>query len=421
MWVVVGAVLAVAACARPNPWAGLTIVAEDPTDSPVPGLSEPWAGRFVDGDAVFEQVHRPTDGLGPWSIRQSCASCHADDSKGPGATSKMAVVGADGVALSDQGAVLPFGSTIRPQTSAGAVTSIDEATALLADHPGARVVRSVRIGPAVFGRGFMEAVDDAEIERVEREQQAGDDGVSGRIHRICRTARDNDDQAFHTHAEGDCGLIGRFGLKARIASLDDFAADAALGDMGLTSPLYPDELPGPDDLDDDDKPGLDVTLEDVNLAADYVRLLAIPRRADAVIEGVDGVDGVVVDDGPALFAAARCQTCHVPSLATRADYPIPQLAGVFAPIFSDLLLHDLGEGLKDDVRDGDASGREWRTAPLMGLRHLRTYLHDGRATTLRDAIVAHDSDGSEAAVSVAAFNALSDDEQVRLLAYLQSL
>jgi CxxC motif-containing protein (DUF1111 family) len=413
------AILVGAGCVDPR--AGLTLVGEDPTDAPIADLPEPWASRFVDGDAVFEKVRRPGDGLGPWYIRQSCASCHADDGKGPGATSKMSVVDDDGVAFPDQSALLPFGQTIRPQRTAGAVTPIDEATAVLddvlADHPGAHVVRSVRLGPAVFGRGALEAIADDEIERVERAQQAGTDGVTGRIHRACLKSQTNPDQTFHTHQAGDCGLIGRFGLKARVATLDDFAADAFLGDMGLTSPLYRTELPGPDSLVDDDKPGVDVDLDEVNLAADYVRLLAIPRRDAPILD-----DGTVVDDGPDLFDAARCAACHVPSLRTRADHPIPALADVDAPVFSDLLLHDMGDGLKDDVTDGDATGREWRTAPLMGLRHLRAgYLHDGRAPTLRDAIVAHRSDGSEANTSVDAFDALSADEQARLLAYLQSL
>ncbi|MCA9527693.1 MAG: hypothetical protein KC549_15500, partial [Myxococcales bacterium] len=89
--------------------------------------------------------------------------------------------------------------------------------------------------------------------------------------------------------------------------------------------------------------------------------------------------------------------------------------------YTDLLLHDLGDALADSVQEGQATGREWRTAPLIGLRHLRAYLHDGRARTLEDAVLAHDSPGSEAATSVAAWRALTAPERARLRAWLETL
>jgi CxxC motif-containing protein (DUF1111 family) len=153
--------------------------------------------------------------------------------------------------------------------------------------------------------------------------------------------------------------------------------------------------------------GVDIDLETVNHAADYMRLLAVPGR--------DAVD----DEG--TFVAAGCDTCHTPSLPTRADWPVPQLAGVDAPIFTDLLLHDMGQEASDGLTDGDADPSEWRTAPLIGLRFLRSYLHDGRADTIEAAIEAHAAAGSEAAWSVDLYRALDDSRRAALIAYVESL
>lgn len=390
-----------------DPLAGLQLLSEDPSDQPIAGLDEHWAQRFAAGDLAFEHNHGPAEGLGPLYIRPACGACHAADSKGPGGVTKMAVLGEEGVAL-DGSELLPFGDTERPRVTAGAHRPV-----LAPDDP--RVRTSLRLGPAVFGRGYLEAVDEAAVLALEAEQAAGRDGVRGRAHRVCRGSAANPDQPFHDEAEGECGLLGRFGLKATVASLDDFTAKAYLGDMGLSSPLRPVELPNPDGLLDDDRPGVDLELDTLNLAADYVRLLALPRPLQPTL------DGAPVRDGPALFAAAGCDRCHRPSLPTRADHPIPPLAGVEASLFSDLLLHDMGEGLADGLSEGEAGPRDWRTAPLIGLRFLGRFLHDGRADDLEGAIAAHQSPGSEANASVARFDALSAAEQDRLLAYLWSL
>jgi CxxC motif-containing protein (DUF1111 family) len=113
--------------------------------------------------------------------------------------------------------------------------------------------------------------------------------------------------------------------------------------------------------------------------------------------------------------------CHVPSLRTRADYPIAQLRAIDAPIYSDLLLHDMGLQLADGIADGDASWREWKTPPLIGLRFSRTYLHDGRADSIEEAIQLHTGSGSEAAASIRSFNALSDAEQRALITFVSAL
>jgi CxxC motif-containing protein (DUF1111 family) len=298
---------------------------------------------------------------------------------------------------------LPFGHTVRPYFAGGATMGLEPPAG------NANVKLSVRVGVAVFGRGYLEAVDDAEIERVEAEQAQRSDGISGRINRVVFASQPNTDQRYHHHTAGEAGLVGRFGLKARIATLDEFAADAAQGDMSITSPMRPSELANPDGKTDDHKPGIDIELDVINRLADYMRLLEIPRRAVPSVKGVD------------LFAVVQCSVCHVPSLRTRVDYPIAALAGIDAPIFTDLLLHDMGNELADGLTDGSASSGEWRTAPLIGLRHFRSFLHDGRAKTVEEAILLHDGTGSEAKVAVERYRALSTADRKVLIDYVSSL
>ena len=108
----------------------------------------------------------------------------------------------------------------------------------------------------------------------------------------------------------------------------------------------------------------------------------------------------------------------MPTLRTRADYPIRQIAGIDAPVYTDLLLHDMGAPLADGLTDGNAAPAAWRTAPLIGLRFAATYLHDGRALTITDAVLAHDG---EALASREAYLALSSDDQRALIEFVSAL
>lgn len=375
------------------------LISEDNSDDPLKDLTPELQKAFDDGDAFFEARMFSAQGLGPVYIRTSCASCHANDGKGPGFVQKMAAFDDDGAPLQ-----LPFGNTVHPFVDGGATTPILP--------PDGAVHVSTRIGPAVFGRGFVEAIDDAVIEGFEAAQQDRDDGISGRIHRVRWQSAANPEPIVHDHQPGDEGLIGRFGLKGRIATLDEFTADAFQGDMGITSPLRPTEIGNPDGVVDDFKAGVDVDADRINAIAMYMRLVDMPRR--------DFVD-VNEADGAAVFAEARCAVCHVPEQHTAANWAVAPLADRTVFLFTDLLLHDMGDGLKDDIVDGDASGREWKTPPLLGLRFFDGYMHDGRSKTVRDAIVAHGGEGSEANDSVARFNALSPAQQDVLVRYVESL
>jgi CxxC motif-containing protein (DUF1111 family) len=392
--------------ASPPPPSGTDTLPADSVDGPIPWLDESLVREFNDGDLSFGTPLRAVDGLGPLYTRSSCAACHDSAVRGPGLVQKMAVVEADGVTPAADQSKLAFGHTVHPLTAGGGHSPI------VPPVGDASVKVSERIGPPVIGRGYMEAIADAEIERVADEQAASGSAVHGRVNYVSYASQPNTDKRFHDNQPGD-RLIGRFGLKARVATLDDFTADAFQGDMGITSPLRPNEFPNPDGLEDDQKPGIDVGYESVNRRAMYLRLLAIPiRRTTAA--------------GAELFARAECSACHVPTLRTRADYAVPELADIDAPIYSDLLLHRMGDNLADGLPveadvDGDAGSFDWRTAPLIGLRFNRTFMHDGRATTIEEAILQHKGEGSEASSSVTAFEGLTVAERTALLEFVEAL
>jgi CxxC motif-containing protein (DUF1111 family) len=391
--------------ATPPSDAAVTSGLQNQFDVPIAGLPSAWVTKFEQGDALFDIVLRDADGLGPLYTRQFCGACHDDEDglRGPGFAQKMSVVEADGLTPSADQSELPWGPTVHPFVTAGATTPITPP-----NDPNVRV--TTRLGPSILGRGYLEAVEDSEIQRVAAAQATRTDGIHGTVNTYTYASQPNPDPTFNASQPGDM-VIGRFGLKARIATLDEFVADALQNDMGITSPLRTTEFPNPDGLTDDDKPGIDATADDVNLRADYVRTTAIPWRATPD------------PNGQALFDQAQCSACHVPTLHTNPAYPIAALADIDAPLYTDVLLHDMGDGLSDSLNDGEgvATARTWRTAPLIGLRFSREFLHDGRATTLLDAVMEHDSNGSEAHASVQAFLGLSTADQTALLNFVGSL
>jgi len=348
---------------------------------PLARLNADELDRFKRGDALFEATIRESDGLGPLYVRDACSACHAGDGRGPGLVTKAVPVDAASTVATG---LLPFGPTERPYMSAGAKVP------LLAPRDAALRVVS-RLPPAVFGRGYLEAIADVEIERLAELAQRRRGSARGRLNRL----KD--------------GRIGRFGIKARLATLRDFAAEALNGDMGVTSPLRPEEPAGPEGLRDDDKPGVDFSLEQVELLGDYVRTLQIPERRASEASG------------RALFESAQCGHCHVPSLTTSPDYPVKALSGVKAEVYTDLLLHDMGASLADGVTEDGAGPREFRTAPLIGLRFLPRLLHDGRAASVEAAILAHGGSDSEALDSLTHFRALAPSERSALLEFVELL
>jgi CxxC motif-containing protein (DUF1111 family) len=355
----------------------------DRPNLPLANLTEQELSRFNQGDALFEAILRESDGLGPLYVRDACNACHVDDGRGPGLVTKAAPLDGDPKLAQE---LLPFGSTERPYTAAGARVP------LLAP-PDARLRVTHRLPPAVFGRGYLEAISDADLERLAERAQARAGSAKGRLNRLKN------------------GAIGRFGLKARIATLADFTADALSSDMGISSPAHPEEQPGPEGIGDDAKPGVDFSTEQVEQVRDYLRGLQIPERPRPE-------SGARAQE---LFAKARCNDCHEPSFETSRSYPVRALSGVRAEVYTDLLLHDMGAALSDGLTEESAGPREFRTAPLIGLRFLPSFLHDGSATTVEQAIVAHGAADSEGRDSARAFAALASEERRELVRFVEAL
>jgi CxxC motif-containing protein (DUF1111 family) len=376
----------------------LTLVAEDPSDSPFADLPKELEERFNQGDSAFELHHREATGLGPLYIKSSCGACHADDARGPGLVVRM--VRMNGQLPHEDQSTLPWGTAERPLMAAGASLPI------LAPNDAEHRI-SQRQPPGVFGRGYMEAIPAEQI-HAEARRQAEAGRVSGRVNTLCWAFPYSSDR-LPEGTEGNCQVIGRFGLKAREASLDAFTADAYRGDMSITSEYLPEELPNPEGLTDDLLPGRDLPRESIELVADYMRLLDIPDR------------GTPDSAAERLFGDLGCAECHTTSYSTAPDWSLEPLAGRPAPIYSDLLLHDMGAAFSDGIQDAQASPSEWRTAPLMGLRFFRTYLHDGRASTLDEAIIMHAEPDSEAHFSGELYSNASPEERARLLSWLETL
>ena len=330
-WFTLAALACSNGCGSDGP--GVRVIGEDGLDLPLRAATADERATFFDGDGAFGLPFRAPDGLGPLYIRTNCESCHAEGVRGPGTVQKMAIVGADGVTPAADQSQLPYGHTVRPLMAADATMPLLPPASGWPADAGLKV--TIRMPASVLGRGYMEAVDDLEIERIEREQAGRTDAIHGRINRVTYQSEPNPDATFNPHQRGQTGLIGRFGLKARIATLDEFAADAFQGDMGVTSVMRPTEAPNPQGLADDAKPGLDVDIHTLNLVARYMRFIEIPTRNPAV----------ATTRARDVFEQVGCATCHVPTLRTRADYPIAHLAGIDAPIYSDLLVQNMGADL----------------------------------------------------------------------------
>jgi CxxC motif-containing protein (DUF1111 family) len=204
--------------------------------------------------------------------------------------------------------------------------------------------------------------------------------------------------------------IGKFGWKAQVPNLTQFAGDAYLNEMGITNPLFPNEnCPGGDcdELAFNPEPALNDDGHGVAAFAHFMTMLAAPPRAPK--------HGTFTA-GEKVFDAIGCSSCHVPDMKTGSSEIAALRNRPFHP-YSDFLLHDMGS-LGDGIAQGAASGSEMRTAPLWGLRMVTRFLHDGRASSLEDAILAHDGQGQPARDR---FNALDADDRSKLLEFLGSL
>ena len=370
--------------------------AGDVFDSPLDGLSPAELAAFVEGDAQFARPFAIAEGLGPIFNNTSCAACHSGDGRGR-----------------PENALTRFSRGLDPAHDLGGPQLQDKAI------PGAEpeavpagVDRSLRLPPPVFGVGLIEAIPEADILANADPSDSDGDGISGRPNMVLPP------EFMAAHLPTGVPVLGRFSRKAQVSSILEQTVAAYHQDIGITTDFLPVENSNPlaseatEAADRVADPELSAAA--VRSVVAYLRMLAPPAP---------GALTPARERGRQLFGAAGCASCHVPAFRT-GPASIPALAGRDVVLYSDLLLHDMGDGLADGRPDGQADGREWRTAPLWGLRVMREFLngqvfllHDGRARSVADAITAH---GGEAAAARDAYLALPETDRTALLDFVGS-
>jgi CxxC motif-containing protein (DUF1111 family) len=430
-------------------------------------LSQPSANlsfadqeRFALGNGLFRKdwVTAPSstqasDGLGPLFNARACQSCHLKDGRGHApaaaggdatsflvrlsvppdaaqagdiAASRIAAAPHPtyGLQLQDNAAagVPPEGrvhidyTPVPVELSGGETVELRKPT-LSIDNPGfgslpADLMMSGRIAPPMAGMGLLEAIHPADITALADLADANGDGISGQPNLV---------------GDGKGGVtIGRFGWKAIQPTVELQTAHAFSGDMGLSSPVAPEHwgectarqadcrtMPNGAQQRYGDT---EVPRDLLDLVIFYSENLAPPARRD--------VDDPTVLAGKAAFYGAGCPACHVPKFVTsRAAAHEAQRFQLIWP-YTDLLLHDMGDGLADGRPEGLADGREWRTPPLWGIGMARQvsadagFLHDGRARSLQEAILWHGGEGQRARDR---YVALPKPERDALVRFLESL
>ena len=352
--------------------------------------------QFEVGRAMFQTEFTPETGLGPLFNAVSCASCHEQPVVGGGGSIEEggedvelhATAFHGGTTQCDDLAAVG-GQVIQKQLT----PAFSAYTGLTAEPiPAAATDSGHRTTPDLFGFGLLDAVPDAEILARADPLDRNGDGISGRPNRTAD------------------GRLGRFGRKAQAATLREFNADAFVMEMGVTNPLNQTEqtiggLPLPPGIDPLPEP--EVSLAQLDAVDAFVRFLAPPPRA---LLGLLGARGAFV------FSRIGCASCHTPVLVTGPN-PVRALRFKAVPAFTDLLLHDMGPDLAD-ICLGQAQPAEFRTEPLMGLRFATTFLHDGRAATISQAIDLH---GGEGLAARNRFVRLTAFERAALLKFLGSL
>lgn len=432
----------------------------DAFSNPSGNLSFADQEKFLLGDGLFrkEWATSPSstlasDGLGPLFNARACQSCHIKDGRGhapataddsavsllvrlsvpPNATQQAAIDAGEipaaphpvyGLQLQDFAAAgLPAEGRVSityseiPVALSGGETVTLRAPELTIANPGYgplgdEIMLSARIAPPMIGMGLLEAIHEADILALADPQDSDGDGISGRP----SWARDRNENR----------VLGRFGWKAIQPDIATQSAHAFSGDMGLSTPLVTshwgectDGQPQCRTLPHGAQSHLgayEVPEGLFALVTFYSQNLGVPARRD--------VADPEVLRGKQVFYQTGCASCHTPKFVTRrdADHPAQQFQLIWP--YSDMLLHDMGEGLADHRPEGTATGREWRTPPLWGIGLTATvnaeagFLHDGRARTLLEAILWH---GGEAQAARDAVIAMPPEDRHSLIAFLNAL
>lgn len=363
-------------------------------DGPIEGLNTEEQAQFLKGDEAFGEVFTIEKGLGPIFVANQCASCHPGDGKGSPFVSFTRFGQPD--TLGNQ--FLAFGG---PQLQHKAIPGYQP------EQLPSGATTTDLIAPAVSGLGFLDAVSDADLIALSDPNDLDGDGISGRPH--WNTVPNY--AAIRPNSISQNGrYISRFGKKGAAYDLLHQTSGAYNQDMGITSLFEPiDPYSG---LEVDPEVGTQ-TVHDVVF---YLKTLKAPIQRDQ--------DDPDVITGKQIFSQVKCASCHTPTLTTGTS-PISVLSNKEFHPYTDLLLHDMGPGLDDGYTEGYALTSEWRTPPLWGIGLSKdaqggTYflLHDGRATSIEDAIMQH---GGEAEQSKNDYNQLSSMEKELLIKFLESL
>jgi CxxC motif-containing protein (DUF1111 family) len=368
-----------------------------PVGGPLPGLTPAEAQRFNDGRNEFVQNENPQSGLGPVFNGVSCVQCHGAGGAG-GASPNLGVSVVTRIGANVNGEYTDL------EEVGGALIQARSLREIIPNYPVPREVVppeaafvARRVTTPVFGNGLMEAIPESQILARQDPGDFNRDGVSGRANMIF-------------NPEANRLEVGRFGWKCQVPSVHLFAGDAYLNEMGITSPSFPAEVrpqgqnlpPGADMVADPE----DIGGVAVNRLTDFMRFVApAPPLANQS------------PTGRAAFLSIGCGACHTPSMTTGVD-PVAALSNRTVSLYSDLLLHDMGPGLADGIRQGQASGSEFRTAPLWGIRFRPVLLHDGRASTIDEAIRLH---GGEASNTIGRYRTLNRTAQQAIIDFVRSL
>ncbi|HUN63608.1 MAG TPA: di-heme oxidoredictase family protein [Candidatus Sulfotelmatobacter sp.] len=419
--------------------------------TPLSSLGAAELQFFQDGQNRFEQVDQVSSGLGPTFNSNSCASCHVQPAVGGSSPStaqypnigpnpQIEAANANGATNSIpyfvtatgpvREARFPFvvsnGQVTR--TADGGVhdvftiTGRSDAAGCSMAQPNFAQMRELnniifRIPTPLYGAGLIESITD---ETIVANMQANASlkeqlGISG-----------------HPNYSANDGSITRFGWKAQNKSLEMFAGEAYNVEVGVTNELFTNERgdppatcllnPTPEDSTNFTLSG-DQIPSDIVEFSNFMRFLAPPAPSTQGISGNPSASSIQA--GQAIFSQIHCNMCHTSSLTTGQSAFTSGLSNQTAALFSDLLVHNMGSGLADNVSQGAAAGNEFRTAPLWGLGQRIFFLHDGRSGPanggLVNAIQQHASSGSEANQVISLYNQLTPQQQQELLNFLRSL
>jgi CxxC motif-containing protein (DUF1111 family) len=344
---------------------------------PLPGLTPFQLDQFNQGFAAFRQQLFPAEGLGPAFNQGRCYGCHSNPALGGRSKRSRANVTRFGRVENGVFIELPGGSMLQ-----GSALSPECAEVV---PPEANVV-ATRMTSSAFGAGLIEAIPEQQILDRAAAEFAENPAAAGRVHWVTSLS------------DGPLPHVGRFGRKAQWARIMDAVADALVNELGITNALIPTESAPNGDLarlaacdtvpDPEDTTGM---LQKLTFLLRYLGPPFTPRTVSPVAEL-----------GGQLFDDIGCTFCHYGGYT--AVSAVDAIDGQPVPIYSDLLLHDIGTG--DDIVQGQAQGNEFRTQPVW--LAMKPYLHDGRANTLTEAIGMH---VNEALASRDAYFALSPLEQ----------